>query len=157
MDGQFTFDGNLADLFDDYNITYDYTANPSSVSEPCRAGRASLVISYCVAFLYCLVCLVSLIGNSLVVLVVTYIKGKRPVTDVYLLNLAIADLLFALTLPIWASASVTAAGNLLSLDMAVVINASKNGLLLVIKPNEIVLHLEEFLHPNDFMRFMSST
>lgn len=35
-------------------------------------------------------------------LVVLYSKVGRSVTDVYLLNLAIADMLFALTLPIWA-------------------------------------------------------
>ncbi|KAF5924831.1 hypothetical protein HPG69_013087 [Diceros bicornis minor] len=36
-------------------------------------------------------------------LVVLYSRVSRSVTDVYLLNLAIADLLFALTLPIWAA------------------------------------------------------
>ncbi|XP_042301341.1 C-X-C chemokine receptor type 1-like [Sceloporus undulatus] len=101
MGDTITFDGDLYSLFDTYNYT-DYTINPSSVSEPCRTDSTSPVIRYFVAFLYCLVCLVSLVGNSLVVLVVTYNKGNRSVTDVYLLHLAIADLLFALTLPIWA-------------------------------------------------------
>ncbi|KAH0621255.1 hypothetical protein JD844_022346 [Phrynosoma platyrhinos] len=102
MGDTYTFDGDLSVLFEKFNFTYDYTANPSSVSEPCRTENASPVIRYFVALLYCLVCIVSLVGNSLVVLVVTYNKGNRSVTDVYLLNLAIADLLFALTLPIWA-------------------------------------------------------
>ncbi|XP_060610955.1 C-X-C chemokine receptor type 2-like [Anolis sagrei] len=97
-----TFDGDFTGLFDDYNYSYDSTINPESGAEPCRPGSPSPVIRYFVAFLYCLVCLFSLVGNALVVLVVTYNKGNRPVTDVYLLNLAIADLIFALTLPIWA-------------------------------------------------------
>ncbi|XP_060610952.2 C-X-C chemokine receptor type 1-like [Anolis sagrei] len=102
MGGTYTFDGDLSDLFGNYSYFDENTANPSSVAEPCRTEAASPVIRYFVAFLYCLVCLLSLIGNALVVLVVTYNKGTRSVTDVYLLNLAIADLLFALTLPIWA-------------------------------------------------------
>nr|XP_003214998.1 PREDICTED: C-X-C chemokine receptor type 1 [Anolis carolinensis] len=102
MEDTWTFDGNLYDLFGNYNYVYENTIDPSGVSEPCRAEAASPVIRYFVAFLYCLVCLLSLIGNALVVLVVAYNKRNRSVTDVYLLNLAIADLLFALTLPIWA-------------------------------------------------------
>ncbi|KAJ7345944.1 hypothetical protein JRQ81_001894 [Phrynocephalus forsythii] len=85
-----------------YNYSDDYTIEPSSLAEACRPESASLVVRYVVAFIYCLVCLMSLVGNCLVVLVVCYNKGNRSVTDVYLLNLAIADLLLALTLPIWA-------------------------------------------------------
>nr|XP_034984597.1 C-X-C chemokine receptor type 1-like [Zootoca vivipara] len=61
------------------------------------------VFKYLVAFIYGFTCLLSLVGNSLVVLVIAYNKGNRSATDVYLLNLAIADLLFALTLPFWAA------------------------------------------------------
>ncbi|XP_061465249.1 C-X-C chemokine receptor type 1-like [Rhineura floridana] len=87
------------------NSDYDYnTINPSSVeaAQPCKPENMSTLFKYIVAFLYGLTCLLSLVGNSLVVLVISYIKGNRSVTDVYLLNLAIADLLFALTLPFWA-------------------------------------------------------
>ncbi|KAM8790351.1 C-X-C chemokine receptor type 2-like [Rhynchonycteris naso] len=55
-----------------------------------------------VVVIYALVFLLSLLGNSLVMLVVLYSRVSRSVTDIYLLNLAMADLLFALTLPIWA-------------------------------------------------------
>ncbi|XP_054828541.1 C-X-C chemokine receptor type 1-like [Eublepharis macularius] len=92
------------DLFDLFNSSdyYDYTGVPSSAAAPCRDDSTSVVLNYFVAFFYVLVCLLSLVGNSLVVLVVAYNKGNRSVTDVYLLHLAIADLLFALTLPFWA-------------------------------------------------------
>uniref|UniRef100_A0A8C7E3U5 G-protein coupled receptors family 1 profile domain-containing protein n=1 Tax=Naja naja TaxID=35670 RepID=A0A8C7E3U5_NAJNA len=48
-----------------------------------------------------LVFILSLLGNSLVILVVILLSDNS-VTDVYLLSLAIADFLFAVTLPIWA-------------------------------------------------------
>uniref|UniRef100_A0ABM5F7K4 C-X-C chemokine receptor type 2 n=1 Tax=Pogona vitticeps TaxID=103695 RepID=A0ABM5F7K4_9SAUR len=97
-----TFEGDLYDLFPNYSFTDDYSIDFNSDAEPCRPESASPVVRYIVAFIYCLVCLMSLVGNSLVVLVVSYNKRNRSVTDVYLLNLAIADLLFALALPIWA-------------------------------------------------------
>ncbi|XP_004718167.2 C-X-C chemokine receptor type 1 [Echinops telfairi] len=53
--------------------------------------------------IYALVFLLSLLGNSLVMLVILYNRVSSSVTDIYLLNLAMADLLFALTLPIWAA------------------------------------------------------
>ncbi|XP_062893283.1 C-C chemokine receptor type 7 [Mobula hypostoma] len=52
--------------------------------------------------IYALVCLLGLVGNGLVVLTYVYYKRLRTMTDVYLLNLALADLLFLLTLPFWA-------------------------------------------------------
>ncbi|KAM9032283.1 C-X-C chemokine receptor type 1 [Sarcophilus harrisii] len=61
---------------------------------------------YFVMVVYSLVFFLSLLGNSLVVLVILYNRLNRSVTDIYLLNLAIADLLFALSLPIWAASKV---------------------------------------------------
>uniref|UniRef100_A0A8C6TZ54 Chemokine (C-X-C motif) receptor 2 n=1 Tax=Neogobius melanostomus TaxID=47308 RepID=A0A8C6TZ54_9GOBI len=51
---------------------------------------------------YILVFIFSFIGNSVVVFVVCYMKSSRASTDIYLMNLAIADLAFCLTLPFWA-------------------------------------------------------
>ncbi|KAL6082172.1 hypothetical protein STEG23_027347 [Scotinomys teguina] len=67
---------------------------------PCErvpiANRRVLVV------FYVLVSLLSLLGNLLVMLVILYRRRSCSVTDVYMLNLAIADLLFSLTLPFWA-------------------------------------------------------
>ncbi|XP_063148592.1 C-X-C chemokine receptor type 1-like [Candoia aspera] len=93
----------LMDLLNNFSYNTDYTIGPESVlAEPCRPQNATVTVKYIVAIIYSLVCILSLLGNSLVILVVSYNKGNHSVTDVYLLNLAIADLLFALTLPIWA-------------------------------------------------------
>ncbi|XP_053223213.1 C-X-C chemokine receptor type 1-like [Podarcis raffonei] len=101
----------LSDLdFLDYYVDGNYsdvygTFDPNSIAaaaSPCRINVTPDVFKYLVAFIYGLTCLLSLVGNSLVVLVIAYNKGNRSATDVYLLNLAIADLLFALSLPFWA-------------------------------------------------------
>ncbi|XP_039199097.1 C-X-C chemokine receptor type 1-like [Crotalus tigris] len=90
----------ILDNYTDYmNDTLDFLG---VYAEPCKLQQRTVAIKYIVAFIYLLVCILSLLGNSLVILVVSYSKGNHSVTDVYLLNLAIADLLFAVTLPIWA-------------------------------------------------------
>ncbi|XP_060118112.1 C-X-C chemokine receptor type 1 [Heteronotia binoei] len=106
MGDMFLQSEDLVGLFydnDNFSYGYDFTGIPNLESvAPCKTDSTSAMLKYFVAFFYVLVCLLSLVGNSLVVLVVNYNKGNRTVTDVYLLHLAIADLLFALTLPIWA-------------------------------------------------------
>ncbi|XP_010160650.1 C-X-C chemokine receptor type 2-like [Antrostomus carolinensis] len=103
-----SFNGDLSNLFSIYNYTYDYsTAMPDTAisSAPCRPD-GSVLNKYLVVVIYCLVFILSVVGNGLVVLVVTSSHTShtnRSVTDVYLLNLAVADLLFALSLPLWAA------------------------------------------------------
>ncbi|XP_060950597.1 C-C chemokine receptor type 7 [Limanda limanda] len=55
---------------------------------------------------YSLICFLGLIGNLLVILTFFYFKRLKTMTDVYLLNLSFADLLFSLTLPFWAANSM---------------------------------------------------
>nr|6QZH_A Chain A, C-C chemokine receptor type 7,Sialidase A,C-C chemokine receptor type 7 [synthetic construct] len=52
--------------------------------------------------MYSIICFVGLLGNGLVVLTYIYFKRLKTMTDTYLLNLAVADILFLLTLPFWA-------------------------------------------------------
>ncbi|XP_023616934.1 C-X-C chemokine receptor type 2 isoform X1 [Myotis lucifugus] len=91
------------DDFENYSYS-DIPISPNSV--PCQPESLD-INKYALVAIYALVFLLSLLGNSLVMLVVLYSHVNRSVTDVYLLNLAIADLLFALTLPIWAAAKAT--------------------------------------------------
>ncbi|XP_062354402.1 C-X-C chemokine receptor type 2-like [Cinclus cinclus] len=100
-----SYSGDLSNIFYLYNYTYDYsTAMPDTaiLSSPCRP-ESSVLNKYLVVVIYCLVFILSVVGNGLVVLVVTSSHTSRSVTDVYLLNLAVADLLFALSLPLWAA------------------------------------------------------
>ncbi|XP_004617206.2 C-X-C chemokine receptor type 2 [Sorex araneus] len=93
----------LQDIFNDYNYSYN-TDMPDIQpdSSPCRQEFLD-VNKYAVVTTYVLVFLLSLLGNALVILVIFFSQISRSVTDIYLLNLAVADLLFALTLPIWAA------------------------------------------------------
>ncbi|KAM6170211.1 C-C chemokine receptor type 1-like [Rhynchocyon petersi] len=82
----------------DYDVTteYDYIdATPCQKTEV-RAFGAQLLPP-----LYSLVFVVGLVGNILVVLVLMQYKRLKSMTSIYLLNLAISDLLFLSTLPFW--------------------------------------------------------
>uniref|UniRef100_A0A3Q3KEV1 C-X-C chemokine receptor type 2 n=1 Tax=Monopterus albus TaxID=43700 RepID=A0A3Q3KEV1_MONAL len=55
-----------------------------------------LMITYFIVFVF------SIVGNGIVVYVVCYMKKGKASTNIYLMHLAMADLLFCLTLPFWA-------------------------------------------------------
>ncbi|XP_055967958.1 C-X-C chemokine receptor type 2-like [Sorex fumeus] len=94
----------LQDHFKEYNYSYN-TDMPDIEPDSCRQEFLD-INKYAVVTTYILVFLLSLLGNALVILVIFFSQISRSVTDIYLLNLAIADLLFALTLPIWVVSKV---------------------------------------------------
>ncbi|XP_043819824.1 C-C chemokine receptor type 6 [Dromiciops gliroides] len=51
---------------------------------------------------YSFICIFGLLGNILVVITFAFYKKAKSMTDIYLFNMAIADILFILTLPFWA-------------------------------------------------------
>nr|XP_039259635.1 somatostatin receptor type 2-like isoform X1 [Styela clava]XP_039259636.1 somatostatin receptor type 2-like isoform X1 [Styela clava] len=51
---------------------------------------------------YCVLAVIGIFGNGLVIYVMTFFVKTKSVTDVYVTNLSIADLLFVSTLPFWA-------------------------------------------------------
>ncbi|XP_078086713.1 C-C chemokine receptor type 6a [Mustelus asterias] len=55
-----------------------------------------------IPILYSIITITGLIGNGLVVLTYSFYKKAKSMTDMYLMNLAIADILFVVTLPFWA-------------------------------------------------------
>lgn len=98
----------LEDFFSGDIDSYNYSSDPPSTlsdAAPCQSENLD-INRYAVVVIYVLVTLLSLVGNSLVMLVILYNRSTCSVTDVYLLNLAIADLFFALTLPVWAASKV---------------------------------------------------
>ncbi|XP_043823428.1 C-C chemokine receptor type 9 [Dromiciops gliroides] len=83
----------------DYNSTildYDYN------NEICMKSGVRQLASSFLPPLYWLVFVVGALGNSLVIIMYWYCTRVKTMTDVFLLNLAFADLLFLLTLPFWA-------------------------------------------------------
>ncbi|XP_049428347.1 C-C chemokine receptor type 7 [Epinephelus fuscoguttatus] len=99
----------------DYNMSYlnyPYEGNMSDwnyddfpelcVKESNRQFRRWFMPTF-----YTIICFLGLTGNLLVILTFFYFKRLKTMTDVYLLNLSFADLLFALSLPFWAANSMT--------------------------------------------------
>jgi len=69
----------------------------------CEKGFNRSFRSWFLPTIYTIICLLALVGNVLVILTYLYFKRLKTMTDVYLLNLAMADLLFAISLPFWAA------------------------------------------------------
>ncbi|KAJ8366505.1 hypothetical protein AAFF_G00353250 [Aldrovandia affinis] len=88
------------------SLTYEYDAlfnasgvSPGNSTRPAfdRAGTVA------VALVYCAVCALGLCGNALVIYVVLRHAKMKTVTNIYILNLAVADVLCMLSLPFIAT------------------------------------------------------
>jgi C-C chemokine receptor type 8 len=87
----------------------DYTLEPnvtvtdynylSAFPSPCDGELIQRDSKLLLAVLYCLLFVLGLLGNSLVILVLVAYKKLRSITDIYLLNLALSDLLFVFSFP----------------------------------------------------------
>ncbi|XP_029785068.1 C-C chemokine receptor type 7 isoform X1 [Suricata suricatta] len=89
------------EVTDDYigeNTTVDYTLYESI----CFKKDVRNFKAWFLPVMYSIICFMGLLGNGLVVLTYIYFKRLKTMTDTYLLNLAMADILFLLTLPFWA-------------------------------------------------------
>ncbi|XP_014646827.1 PREDICTED: C-C chemokine receptor type 3 isoform X1 [Ceratotherium simum simum] len=75
---------------------YDY-----DWSVPCEKINIKELAAQFLPPLYALVFVIGLLGNLVVVVILTKYKRLRIMTNIYLLNLAISDLLFLFTLPFW--------------------------------------------------------
>ncbi|XP_069816392.1 atypical chemokine receptor 4 [Dendropsophus ebraccatus] len=85
--------------YEDYNHTdLDY----DSYDEMCKKHEIRKFASVFLPAFYSVAFVVGIAGNSLVVAIYAYYKKIKTKTDVYLLNLAVADLLLLFTLPFWA-------------------------------------------------------
>uniref|UniRef100_A0A452GWN9 G-protein coupled receptors family 1 profile domain-containing protein n=1 Tax=Gopherus agassizii TaxID=38772 RepID=A0A452GWN9_9SAUR len=81
----------------EYNYVYDEGTSPCSEGNGFRRFKSLfLPIVYCLIFVFCLV------GNALLICVLLTWKKVTTMTDVCLLNLAISDLLFVVSLPFQA-------------------------------------------------------
>lgn len=85
-----------APKFNDVTTEYDY-----GDSTPCQKEEVRAFGSQLLPPLYSLVFVIGLVGNILVVLVLMQYKRLKSMTSIYLLNLAVSDLLFLFTLPFW--------------------------------------------------------
>uniref|UniRef100_UPI00398EBDBD somatostatin receptor type 1-like n=1 Tax=Pristiophorus japonicus TaxID=55135 RepID=UPI00398EBDBD len=77
------------------DLVTDLPSNSSFSPYEAERDTRMLVIQ----FIYAIVCLVGLIGNSMVIFVILRYAKMKTATNIYILNLAIADELFMLSMP----------------------------------------------------------
>ncbi|KAL0178615.1 hypothetical protein M9458_027509 [Cirrhinus mrigala] len=87
---------------EEYDYHFDnYTeAEYYDIIEPCSKARSQNIENVLQLFVYPVICFVGLIGNALVTVMYALYKRTKSMTDVCLLHVAIADILFAVALPL---------------------------------------------------------
>ncbi|XP_066539596.1 C-C chemokine receptor type 5-like isoform X1 [Hoplias malabaricus] len=84
---------------DNYGDYYNYNEDSAA---PCNNGNVRDFGQVFLPTLYSMVFIVGFIGNGLVAYVLIKYRHRSNMTDVCLLNLAMSDLLFLISLPFWA-------------------------------------------------------
>ncbi|XP_077392822.1 C-X-C chemokine receptor type 2 [Festucalex cinctus] len=90
--------------YDELNFTYndsDFVINPDT--QPCSPFAIPDAAALSISVFYVLIFLLAIPGNVVVGLVIGLSKHALPPSDLYLLHLAVADILLAITLPFWAT------------------------------------------------------
>ncbi|MEE6514674.1 hypothetical protein FKM82_022994, partial [Ascaphus truei] len=85
------------------HITPDYFLEDPGLF--CEKSNVREFATYFLPPIYWCVFFLGLLGNILVIIIYVYYRRLKTMTDTYLINLAIADLLFLITLPFWAIAT----------------------------------------------------
>ncbi|KAL6465992.1 hypothetical protein MHYP_G00261250 [Metynnis hypsauchen] len=84
-------------------VTYEYDTNDSTDFSICLKEPPAQVGSIAVPLLFSTVVLLSLVGNILVLVILGLYENLRSLTNIFILNLALSDLMFTLGLPFWSS------------------------------------------------------
>ncbi|NXF69860.1 XCR1 protein, partial [Ciccaba nigrolineata] len=82
----------------DGNYSYEYI-NESNV---CETGDYFVFYTHLTTVLYTLVFLLSLLGNTLVLWILFKYENLTSLTNVFIMNLCVSDLVFSCMLPFWA-------------------------------------------------------
>ncbi|XP_078713401.1 apelin receptor A-like [Lampetra fluviatilis] len=81
---------------------YDYNYGYDTVGTECDYSEWNVTPTL-IPIVYSLVFVCGLVGNGLVVWTIARLKTRKRNTDLYIASLASADLVFVLTLPLWAA------------------------------------------------------
>uniref|UniRef100_A0A4W3J4S1 G-protein coupled receptors family 1 profile domain-containing protein n=1 Tax=Callorhinchus milii TaxID=7868 RepID=A0A4W3J4S1_CALMI len=93
----------MADYSDEYNTSYDYPED----SGICNKDSINNFAKTFMPAFYVLLLLFSLLGNGLVLCVLVKYEYLRSITNIFILNLAVSDLLSAFCLPFWTMHHLT--------------------------------------------------
>ncbi|XP_042302060.1 C-C chemokine receptor type 6 [Sceloporus undulatus] len=74
----------------------------SQITPPCDKNEVRNFTRTFLPIAYSLICVFGLVGNLFVVMTFALYKKSESMTDIYLCNMAVVDILFVLTLPFWA-------------------------------------------------------
>ncbi|CAN9497996.1 unnamed protein product [Ophioblennius macclurei] len=102
-----SFIGDFGSIYEELNFTYnesEFYIDPAT--QPCNVFILPDGMTIIVCVFYVLIFVLAIPGNLLVGLVIGLSKQSLQPSDLYLLHLAVADVLLAITLPFWAT-SVT--------------------------------------------------
>lgn len=91
MKNESVFEKFGASNYSSYNLT-------SEINLMCSAGQ-NAYITLLTFILYATVCIIGIFGNTLVIYVVIRFSKMQTVTNIYILNLAIADECFLIGIP----------------------------------------------------------
>lgn len=83
----------------DYNYTYNDSDYNFQGFGPCPQQDVLKVLSL---YINSIICVLGFVGNCLVIVTYAFYKRTKSMTDVFLFNMALADLLFAISLPLIA-------------------------------------------------------
>ncbi|NXA09465.1 XCR1 protein, partial [Sapayoa aenigma] len=87
----------LIDSDDNYSAEYEYP-NETNV---CEMGDYFIFNTHLTTVLYTLVFLLSLLGNTLVLWILFKYENLTSLTNVFIMNLCVSDLVFSCMLPFW--------------------------------------------------------
>ncbi|XP_067318423.1 C-X-C chemokine receptor type 3-like [Anolis sagrei] len=90
---------NYSDGYYDYDNSTDACCSSSSI---CNSNATQAFAGSFLPAFYSVICILGLWGNGMVIAVLLRSKEALAGTDVFLFNLAVADILLVLTLPFWA-------------------------------------------------------
>ncbi|XP_043561165.1 type-2 angiotensin II receptor [Chiloscyllium plagiosum] len=93
----------ITDISND--TTYSQFMTPSvqnASGQSCNVVVPSQFISNVIPAVYSIIFILGFIGNSVVIAVLCHRSHLKTVSNIYIINLSIADLVFLSTLPIWA-------------------------------------------------------
>ncbi|XP_017566979.1 chemokine XC receptor 1-like isoform X2 [Pygocentrus nattereri] len=86
-------------------VAHDYMYDPDNITDPgfCAKETVAKVGSIAVPLFFSIVVLLSLAGNILVLVILGLYENFRSLTNIFIINLAVSDLMFTLGLPFWSS------------------------------------------------------